>query len=113
MVIATVTMREGTMESKNKFTPGPWYIVAYETEDSSAITTTPDVDPCSREHEVLGSSEWLFVEPADLRLMAAAPDLYEALEDLLLNYKENKGKGLGIGPIMKAKTALAKARGEE
>ena len=46
-------------------------------------------------------------------LIAAAPDLYEALEDLLENYKENKGEGLGIGPIMKAKQALAKARGEE
>ena len=45
-------------------------------------------------------------------LIAAAPDLYEALEDLLENYKENKGEGLGIGPIMKAKQALAKARGE-
>ena len=45
-------------------------------------------------------------------LVDAAPDLYEALEDLLENYKENKGEGLGIGPIMKAKQALAKARGE-
>ena len=49
---------------------------------------------------------------ANARLIAAAPDLYEALEDLLENYKENKGEGLGIGPIMKAKQALAKARGE-
>ena len=46
-------------------------------------------------------------------LVDAAPDLYEALEDLLKNYKENKGEGLGIGPIMKATQALAKARGEE
>ena len=48
----------------------------------------------------------------DAMLIAATPDLFEALEDLLENYKENKGEGLGIGPIMKAKQALAKARGE-
>lgn len=45
-------------------------------------------------------------------LIAAAPDMYEALEGLLENYKHNKGKGLGVSPIYKAKVALAKARGE-
>ena len=47
------------------------------------------------------------------RLMAAAPDLYDALEGLLDNYKEKHGQGIGLGPIMKAKKALAKARGED
>jgi len=50
---------------------------------------------------------------ADLRLIAAAPDLLEALEDLIRNHKENKGEGLGIGPLIKAKAAIAKAKGEQ
>lgn len=32
--------------------------------------------------------------------------LVEALSGLLANYKRNEGRGLGIGPIQKAKAAL-------
>ncbi len=39
-------------------------------------------------------------------------ELLEALEGLLENYKYNQGQGLGIGPITKAKTAIAKAKGK-
>jgi len=36
-------------------------------------------------------------------------DCLEALKGILENHKLNKGKGLGIGPVQKAKAAIAKA----
>jgi hypothetical protein len=45
---------------------------------------------------------------ADAHLVAAAPDLLEALEDILRIYD----RGGGIGHIHRARAAIAKARGE-
>ena len=45
---------------------------------------------------------------ANANLIAAAPDMYEALHMLL----DANGAGLKIAATMKAKTALAKADGE-
>jgi hypothetical protein len=52
---------------------------------------------------------------ADARLIAAAPDLLEALESLLL-VTLSRGESLGLddqGPVLgKARTAIAKATGK-
>lgn len=45
-------------------------------------------------------------------LITVKNELLEVLEELLENYRLNKGNGLGMGPIMKAKKAIAKATGE-
>jgi hypothetical protein len=45
------------------------------------------------------------------RLQDANDVLLAALERLLENYKRNKGKGLGIGPIAIAKSAIRIAKG--
>jgi len=67
-----------------KHIPGPWYVVAEEHVDgvdTAAISTQPN--DRSLKNEVLGSSEWLRAEYADLQLMAAAPELLEALKALV------------------------------
>lgn len=67
--------------SETKHTPGPWYLVADDGTDFTAIATVPEIDgDTDMEHEVLGSSEWLRVNLEDLRLMAAAPELLVALQ---------------------------------
>ena len=44
-----------------------------------------------------------------VRAVNSHEELVEALKGLLENYKLNKGAGLGLGPIYKAKAALQKA----
>ena len=96
-------------------TPGPW-------ADDKAAHDAPyqDIDIKAGSHRTV-CTIWIDDAPvhdfnaeqnANARLIAAAPDLLEALEDLIRNHKENKGEGLGIGPLMKAKAAIAKAKGE-
>lgn len=51
---------------------------------------------------------------ADLRLIAAAPELYAVLEEYLIQDENSEGYGGGIGGEVREKAiaALAKARGE-
>ncbi len=74
---------------------------------------TVDVGLSHKLQNLFELSAWVRDEHLpDLRKAAAAPDLYAALEGLLDNYKANNASGLGVGPIFKARAALAKARGE-
>ena len=91
------------------YTEGPWEVRIWDGEDWPEKRIS--VGATDGGHSVCVSPRYRW-NLEDFNLIAAAPDLFEALEDLLENYKENKGEGLGIGPIMKAKQALAKARGE-
>ncbi len=75
-------------------TPGPWF--AYPENDSQAITKDDETQTGEWKEEyglqvVLSSSERLSVKVADLRLMAAAPELLEALE-LLWAFIDDLGK---------------------
>ena len=47
-----------------------------------------------------------------LRKCPQCEELADALKVLLENYKSNKGKGLGISPLLYAVSALKKYRGE-
>ena len=75
---------------ETKFTPGPWY------SDGIFVCDANDNDVCACEQE-----NW----EADAYLIAAAPDLYEALE-----YTAQLLEALG-GTTHTAQAALAKARG--
>jgi hypothetical protein len=62
--------------------------------------------------EVVGCDEYLiFNSPEDARLIAAAPDLLEALKEMLDNH-EDACTGYGEGAAEKARAAIAKATGE-
>lgn len=97
-----------------KFTPGPW-----ESEQS----VSPDGRPLS-EYDIVGAAEpdtpgyyvATVYRPADARLIAAAPEVCDALADCLrmleaVRYSAGLGKGQ-MERVAKAKAALAKATGE-
>jgi len=83
-------------------TPGPWKLVETESTDFTAIENLDG-------NEVLGTSEWLRANPVDLQLMAAAPDLLYALEEILLNETKLYND---MATVIEAKAAVAKAKGE-
>jgi len=77
------------------YTKGPWYLLETKGADFTSISTkdklplsdwntdkqgNPVEDTIDDENEVLGTSEWLRAKPEDLKLMAASPELYEALK---------------------------------
>lgn len=93
------------------FTPGPWDVLP-QKNDSGAIR--PDIFPWQIESadwvicEVYGDVPYLNHE-ANARLIAAAPELYAALEGLLNAHE----RGSGIAEATKpARAAIAKAGGE-
>lgn len=85
-----------------KWTPGPWWFEADEVEGMVYVahkgTECPSTTICS--FEAVDECD-----VANARLIAAAPDMYEALEAML--EFPNSGPSHSF-----AKTALKKARGE-
>ena len=65
-------------EREKRYTPGPWEYIGTEETDDVVIQTK--VHGVINDDEVLGVSEWCRLKDADGFLMAAAPELYEALE---------------------------------
>lgn len=84
-----------------KHTPGPWQIERYQ----DAISTIGPIGSFSIENV-----SWLEVSEDDARLIAAAPDLLEALKRLL---DENDEFLTLQGRINLARAAIAKAEGAE
>lgn len=101
------------MSSTGTYTPGPWSI--YETAGSGGnIPARMEVvAPESESAKRLIANIYGFKLPegrANARLIAAAPELCEALENLiefLVHGKKN------CQAILRAKAALARARGDE
>lgn len=83
-------------------TPGPW--ILYGQRDGKEWHAHA-ILPAGRPGQVVD-----FAAPpseADAKLMAAAPELFEALEDLLLEVEEGRRPMSGF--IARAKSAIAKA----
>ena len=98
--------------SEPKWTPGPW---AVETRDKETwvVAYCGDDDPwfvCNPELYIgPGKTDRA---PANAHLIAAAPDLYEAMDGLHSWFGE-EGDGRDISALLiAARAALAKARGE-
>ena len=105
--------------SEQKFTPGPWHL-------RMSDNATPHIEhgDCLLD-EVGNLQNRICVMPAEImqsynslantRLIAAAPDLIEALQDAekwLVLLEADKISLRGIEVIQKARAAIAKARGE-
>ena len=90
--------------SKTKFTPGPWWIDGQGigpksfADDQSYGMTTPVA--------YIEEYDWPENHVANAHLIAAAPELYETLEEVI-RISDRKHDAWD-----KAKAALAKARGE-
>ena len=88
----------------SKFTPGPWQINGSHiyTADPERALLAQVFNPGER------VSDYPLVENA--RLIAAAPELYEALERIVEN--NNTISVIQYDDRLRARAALAKARGE-
>lgn len=108
----------------SKHTPGPW-IFGVEEWDDDASRRKPVAKPFDYSgpghydnpsifgadgSEIVGCDEYMvFRNPADIRLLVAAPDLLEALCALVLNIDAG---GATLSAMKDARAAIAKAEGE-
>ena len=100
------------MNDSNKFTPGPWehkkdgdgeWRVRQKGSVKKVFGGTTERPVC----EVVNTI-------ADARLIAAAPDLLEALENLLKAFDGAFAGTYGRGPLyIAANSAIIKARGQQ
>ncbi len=92
-----------------KFMPAPWHIEGqFDAEVSVEIKASDGRLVAEIEPFV---ENWTDAEVANVHLIAAAPELYEALRSLTTEAIIAPGKRTGV-LLGKAETALAKARGE-
>ena len=102
------------MSYKFRGTPGPWYVVAEDGADFTAIATKQQIDGVlDLDFEVLGSSEWLRANSKDLHVMAAAPEMLEALDDLRTSCNALGLQSKLDQELHNAVAALAKATGDK
>ena len=101
--------------SDAKHTPGPWETVGakyiWKTGDvggAVAIIAEPECESSNDFRPVRIASERWEEAMANARLIAAAPELLEALKELRDFYTDNFGL-----PAAKANAAIAKAEGRE
>jgi len=104
------------MSNETKWTPGPW--VAYENAEDKCFYVaqqdgapyTPDYsDVCGLECRTW-SGERPIVQRANAHLIAAAPEIYGALESIITNATSAT---CSQGQLDMARAALTKARGEQ
>lgn len=97
------------------FTQGPWYV---RDDDPSSLEVRRDDEDCRLICEFPYGTEKP-EDQANAHLIAAAPELYEALADMLAGWRyirEEHGDFYGVGCNRcerLAQAALAKARGEK
>ena len=91
--------------SQPKFTPGPW---RYASRNVNEIMTTFHGVQIGRSYIDVATEN----EKADAHLVAAAPELYEALDEVFAASCPEVPGSAG-SPLEKARAALAKARGEQ
>ena len=98
----------------NKFTSGPWYSESKD-HNGQCIVRNEDLEVCTCWHHGVWSIEKEMA--ANAKLIAAAPELYEVLKELLSSYElladEVYGRLPGKTQVqLMAEKALAKATQE-
>lgn len=113
--------------SDTKFTPGPWSFSRWEqfgdtrfyVAQADGAPYTPNYSDVATLIAETVSGERVAVQEANARLIAAAPELFEALRDMLGGWKYIRsahGDLYGVGwdrAQEKAVAAIAKATGEQ
>jgi len=91
----------------NKHTPGPWSF-AMPREDGNYVKIY--LHGLGRPDKIKGEDSLAgYCGEANGRLIAAAPDLLEALDDLLAQVEKDAPEWLSLN---QARSAIAKAKGE-
>lgn len=96
-----------------RHTPGPWRVIAYgiDTGPQGAFVPFGGCGVCG-----CCGSPWMNGEKdcdqADAYLIAAAPDLLEALESLVSFHESLDPTGVALDEFNAGRAAIAKARGQ-
>jgi hypothetical protein len=101
--------------TNNKHTPGPWIIVCRQKTmtnvQSNKTYQIDDYSICSQEVQTMPLVAQIGTNKANAQLIAAAPELLEALEHLSKELCDGKFVKHSPDAILKIKSAIAKARG--
>lgn len=89
---------------KPKFTPGPWSIVSSKFVEPSIYFPVRIASNYADLARVKDAQ--------DARLIAAAPEMYAALELVCAKYTQTKASELSFGEVKLLQGLLAKVRGE-
>ena len=92
----------------SKHTPGPWRVQPAQITPTSKATTFEVV---TDEWDVVAGRVGIRKE-TDATLIASAPDLLEALEDLINQCGKEQGELYWWIDLEQARAAIAKAKGE-
>ena len=99
------------MSNETKWTQGPWHVERYKEPYTSSLDTYTVVSNAGLIVAKCGTGD--FEIPDNANLIAAAPELYAALADMVSSY-ESLGAPLPMAKEVEvALCALAKARGEQ
>lgn len=107
-----------------QFTPGPWHVadggivwveqpvpVAHQECCGNALPSGECCGNCIEEwHEELAQEQIAQCSPNDAHLIAAAPELYEALDAIMNERWSPGGRSEAVSDM--ARAALAKVRGD-
>lgn len=96
------------------FTPGPWSAepMVPRADNAFYITATPDGNNSTKDVATVGPC-LAKTTAANARLIAAAPELYEAVERALRHAQNIGVDSEGSSYVNQLRAALAKARGEQ
>jgi len=106
------------MNTKSKHTPGPWEYRPNKYDDWGVVRSAdglPVAQACvGRWYKDFDAHRVNKTDPgeANARLIAAAPDLLDALEMLISNH-DNCGQPRMLNVIPAARAAIAKAKGDK
>ena len=95
---------------KTNWTPGPWFVCTNPLNDQWYANQT--IGSVPQQCRVADASELNGRHEADARLISAAPELYEALDELLSAEKLDDGDPILESAREKAAIVMKKARGE-
>ena len=99
--------------SNQQHTPGPWKVVKTENKHRhviySCVCKVTEINTENSFHDGIGLGEGI----ANARLIAAAPELLEALRHMIYAVEDlTHGDAEDIMAVKEARAAIAKARGE-
>lgn len=105
--------------AENTFTPGPWRVCrdgdctcGFVWSACGEIHVASVHGPESLGQDYYGSDVATLDAPANARLIASAPDLLEALEDMLPAFRSATPGPAYRGLKQRAELAIARARGD-